>query len=76
MALVNELIELGMVPQLAKKLADAIGAAGVAPAWGDITGVPANVTAIAEANPAAYSETPADISAVLVGVGLMEEDAG
>lgn len=76
MALVNELIELGLVPQLAKKLSDAIGAAGGAPSWDDITDVPANVTAVAEATPATYSETAADISAVLVGVGLMEEDAG
>lgn len=49
MALVNELIELGMVPQLAKKLADAISSAvpAAVPA-ANITGLDAAVeTAVA-----------------------------
>jgi hypothetical protein len=65
MANATRLIELGMVPELAAEVASQINAVatGLAP-----------VTA-AVADPAAFSETPADISLALVAAGLMEAEA-
>lgn len=64
MADANRLMALSMVPPLAEEVANQM----------DAGAVPAELAA-ALATPAAYSETPADISAVLVAAGLMEPDA-
>jgi hypothetical protein len=65
MANATRLIELGMVPELAAEVASQINAVatGLAP------------VAAAVADPAAFSETPADISLALVAAGLMEAEA-
>lgn len=63
MANADRLTALSMVPALAEEVANQI----------DEGAVPAELAA-ALAAPAAYSETPADISAVLVAAGLMQPD--
>lgn len=73
MSLANELTQLGMPFPLAKRVAAAIeDATATSVSFSSLTGVPANVTALAEAVAAPYSETESDLAGALVGVGLME----
>lgn len=91
MADVRRLVELGMVPPLAKEVASQIDSepvaagsvtnasvasdAGIATSKLEDGAALAPIVAAAE-TPAVYSETAADLAAVLVAAGLMEADAG